>query len=360
MDIKGIVKEYGSPCLVLDSQRLRYNYNNLKNALPNVDLYYAVKANSELEVLRILDKEGSFFDVASGAEIEKCIEAGIDVEKLLYTHPIKNPKDIEVAIKYGSNTFVIDNLYELQKLPIHSNIIIRVKTFDYECASNLSKKFGCEIKDTIDIALECKNRNMNVIGYCFHVGSQIVSNSAYADMLVCLKETYDVLEEKGFNLQLLDIGGGFPSVWSAPVDMYEFCAPIREHLKPFEKYRIIAEPGRYLVNSAFTMIYSIIGKSIRDEKIWYYVDEGIYGSFSTVIYDKMDVSIDYLKDSKETLEPCVLTGPTCDCIDIISENALLPSDLEIGDILLTTYLGAYSISCATNFNGFDKTLIVFV
>jgi len=354
---KSLVRHHGSPLLLLDSQKIRDNYNILKESLPDVDLYYAVKSNSEKEVINILNKEGCNFDVASINEIKLCLDNGVKIDNLLYTHPIKSSSDIKIINDYGINTFVVDNICEISKIPSGSNILIRVKSFDYKCVSNLSKKFGCEVADIEDMSKKSRERGLNVIGMCFHVGSQISSNQSYIDMLISLKSVYDSFEKDGFKLEILDIGGGFPSFWDTPVDMYEFCSPIREYLSLFKEYRVIAEPGRYMVNNAFTLLYSVIGKNIRDDKIWYYVDEGVYGVFPTIIYDKASFPINFLNKSGGNLEPCVVSGPTCDCIDIISEDILLPSNLEVGDLLITEYIGAYSTVCSTTFNGIGKTKV---
>jgi len=357
---KSIIRKHGSPVLILDTKKIKDNYEILKESLPDVELYYAVKSNSEKGVLSVLKKCGCNFDVASLNEIKICLDCGIEINRMLYTHPIKSLKDINKMVEYGINTFVVDNDEEIKKIPEGSNVLIRVKTFEYKCGSNLSKKFGCEIEEIDHLACESRDKNLNVLGVCFHVGSQTSCNQAYVDMLISLRKEYTSLEEKGFNLKVLDIGGGFPSFWDAPIDMYEFCTPIREYLSLFDKYKIIAEPGRYLVNNSMTLLYSIVGKNIRDGKIWYYVDEGVYGSFSTIVYDKVNFSINFLNRGASDLESCVLTGPTCDCVDIISEDILLPSDLQIGDLLITEYIGAYSTVCYTNFNGLGKTKIVLI
>ena len=357
---KRIVRHHGSPVLILDSQKIIDNYEILKESLPGVEMYYAIKCNSEPEVLNILNKEGCNFDVASINEIKICKNNNIDVDKLLYTHPIKSENDIKLMRDYGIDTFVIDNIYEIEKIPSGCKTLIRAKAFDYKCGSNLSKKFGCDLEDIEDLAQICREKNLDVVGVCFHVGSQASSNQAYVDMLISLRGIYTSLEEKGFNLRILDIGGGFPSFWESSVDMYEFCSPIREHLSLFNDYIIIAEPGRYLVNNAFTLLYSVVGKNIRDSKIWYYVDEGVYGSFSAIIYDKVNFSVNFLNRGNNMLEQCVLAGPTCDCVDIISEEILLPSDLNVGDLLITGYIGAYSAVCSTSFNGIGKTKIICV
>ena len=357
---KSIVRSHGSPVLILDTKKIKDNYEVLQESLPNVSLYYAVKSNSEKEVIDILNKEGCNFDVASLNEIKLCMDNGVNSDRMLYTHPIKIPNEIEKIVSCGINTFVIDNIYEIIKIPKNSNVLIRVKAFEYKCGSNLSKKFGCEISDIKEIAEKSRENGINVIGLCFHVGSQSSSNQAFVDMLLSLKKSYEILENDGFELTTLDIGGGFPSFWDSPVDMYEFCGPIRDHLSLFNKYKIIAEPGRYLVDNAFTLLYSVIGKNYRDGKKWYYVDEGVYGSFSGVIYDKISFSINFFNKGVSGLESCVLSGPTCDCVDVISEDILLPSNLEIGDLLITEYIGAYSTVCASNFNGFNKTKIVCI
>lgn len=357
---KSIIRKYGSPVMVIDSKKIVSNYEILKESLPDVKFYYAVKSNSSKEVIDILNREQCNFDVASLNEIKMCLDRGVDISRLLYTHPIKIKNEISEICNLGINTFVVDNVNEIDKLPEKSDIMIRVKAFNYSCVSNLSKKFGCCFDEIEVIADAVKDNNMNLIGICFHVGSQSHSNQAFVDMLVSLKEYYDILENKGFSLRYLDIGGGFPSLWESPVDMYEFCRPIRDNLKLFKNYEIIAEPGRYIIDNACTLLYSIIGKNIRDDKLWYYVDEGVYGSFATVIYDKSNFSIKILDFKKGNLESCVLSGPTCDCVDVINDDILLPSNLEVGDILFTEYIGAYSSVCSSNFNGFEKTKIVVI
>ena len=197
---KRIVRQHGTPTLVLDAQKIKDNYEILKESLPNVFLYYAVKANSEKEVINILHNEGCNFDVASLDEIKLCLDNNVTVDKLLYTHPIKALKDMEEIKNYGIDTFIIDNIYEIEKIPSKANVLIRVKAFDYKCGSNLSKKFGCDINMVDDIAEKSREKNLNVIGLCFHVGSQAGSNQAYVDMLISLRKLYTSLEEKIFNL----------------------------------------------------------------------------------------------------------------------------------------------------------------
>ncbi|MBN2843911.1 MAG: type III PLP-dependent enzyme [Sedimentisphaerales bacterium] len=354
----GLVSEHGSPLLVFNPQEVRDCYREITEALPGVEMFYAVKCNNDKNIMKVLKEVGCSFDVATVTELKLCYEFGVGVNQIIYSHPIKSPKEVAGTVALGINTFVVDNESESVKLPEGSNIIIRVKTFEYQCVSNLSKKFGCELSDVVSLAKYYRERKFNIVGCCFHVGSQICSNQAYVDMLVALKPVYDELEAQGFKLSLLDIGGGFPSEWDIDIDIYDFCAPIREHLaKDFNKYKIMAEPGRFLANSSYTLLYKVIGKSIRNNRTWYYVDEGVYGTFSAVTCDKANVTIKALKES-DHMASCVISGQTCDSADVISEDTFLPLDLEIGDILVTEQIGAYSMASATTFNGFDLTKVI--
>jgi len=355
---KNLVENHGSPLIIFYKNRLIKNYNNLKNALPNVVIHYAIKSNSNPLIVKTLNDIGSSFDVASSTELKYCLKDNVPISNILYTHPIKTKEEILFFKNNKINTFVIDNISEIEKLSENDNILIRIKPVNIDCKHNLSKKFGCDISDIFNISNKIRQNNMNLIGICFHVGSQTLNPTPYLSTLKILVNIYKKLEKSGFNLSILDIGGGFPNSWDNKVDIFEFCSPIREYLKNFDKYKIIAEPGRFLVSDTCESIFSIIGKNYRNNKLWYYVDEGIYNSFSDIIYDKISYPIyDLYKQEKEI---CILAGQTCDSIDVICKNIQLSNNLNYGDILISSDIGAYSSECASSFNGFLKTKYVGV
>ena len=370
-----MTKKYIAPTLTIDLSKVVENFCSISDALPGVTIYYAVKSCPNYEIVRELSSIGCSFDIASVEEYdlcEKCLFESDKSSRIFYTHPIKSPYEIETLVEKGISDFVIDNIYELDKIPAGSNVFIRAKTIDYDCGCNLSKKFGCDISEIMELAKTVCEKEIYLKGICFHVGSQISTNLAFVDMLNCLKETYnEILSEKskqrrGFpnnkylsKFEILDIGGGFPYVSNNPIDINEFCIPINEELNWFidKGIRIYAEPGRYIVANAAILEFSIIGKNIRNGVTWYYADDGIYGSFMDVALSESTVSIYPKRSDAIDYGPVVLAGPTCDSVDIISENIILPQDLSIGDELVCDNMGAYVIGMSTRFNGLYNTKI---
>ncbi|THB69720.1 MAG: type III PLP-dependent enzyme, partial [Gammaproteobacteria bacterium] len=155
--------------------------------------------------------------------------------------------------------------------------------------------------------------------------------------------------ESGKLLSVLDIGGGFPADYSEQIDISRFCQPINEALQQLPDHiQVIAEPGRYISAAAMTSISRIVGKARRNDKTWYYIDDGVYGSFSGMIYDHAQYPLTVYSDIPE-LEEAVIAGPTCDSIDVIAKDILLPP-LNIGDLIIGEQMGAYTSASATDFN----------
>jgi ornithine decarboxylase len=166
---------------------------------------------------------------------------------------------------------------------------------------------------------------------------------------------------RGFALEVLDIGGGFPIDYLEPAPAIDaFCAPIREALARLPKgLRVIAEPGRFICGPAVVAISTVMGRAKREGRWWYYLDDGVYGTFSGQLYDKMRFPIEPLRDPERPREPCVISGPTCDSLDIIAEDLPMPV-LAIGERLLARQIGAYTMATATDFNYFPRAKVIAV
>ncbi|NLB17356.1 MAG: type III PLP-dependent enzyme, partial [Syntrophomonadaceae bacterium] len=212
---------------------------------------------------------------------------------------------------------------------------------------------------SIDLALLARNMGLNVNGLCFHVGSQNLNPFKYVDAIAECKRIFNLLALQGLILEVLDIGGGFP------VEYNEHIMPLRNFFDPiydalnryFSNTRIIAEPGRFVVADAVDLILTVIGKAKRDNVWWYYTDDGVYGSFSGKVFDHCDYPL--LSERKGKRDQCIVAGPTCDSFDITYQNSAMPQ-LEIGDMLMVSSMGAYTSCSATNFNGFApaRTIII--
>lgn len=354
--------EYGTPLLVVSRRKIVEKFQLLKEYLPQVDMYYAVKANPHPEILKVIAACNPYFDVCSRNEIESVLGLGVPGDNMIHTNPIKKQQDIEHAVEQGIYWFVVDNRYELKKfIPYRDRVklLMRLSFPNPDCVVNLSYKFGIDPEHALDLAFEARDMGLDVKGLCFHVGSQNVNPYKYVDAIVECRRIFNLLALKGMYLEVLDIGGGFPVEYLESIlPMRSFFEPIKDALdRYFGNVRIIAEPGRFVVGDACDLLTSVVGKSYRNNIWWYYIDDGLYGSFSGKVFDHCDYPV--LAERQGEREQCIIAGPTCDSFDIIYHNLAMPH-LEIGDMLVVPCMGAYTNCSATNFNGVPPANLIVV
>lgn len=356
--IESSVEQFGAPLLLLDCDIIRQQYRALKNALPGVTLHYALKPLPHPVVVRALLAEGASFDLATSGEVDLVAQEGVPAELTIHTHPIKRDADIRDALAYGCNVFVVDNLNELAKFKAYSEeveLLVRLSFRNSEAFADLSKKFGCSPEQALTIIATAQAWNIRIKGLSFHVGSQTTNPHKYVEAIhTCHRVMQQVVEMGLPALSTLDIGGGFPVNYTQqvmPID--EFCAPINQALNALpDTVHVLAEPGRFICAPAVTSVASVMGQAEREGQIWYYLDDGIYGSFSGLMFDDAKYPLVTIKQGGELL-PSVLSGPTCDSVDVIAENIMLPK-LENGDLVIGRTMGAYTSATATDFNFFKR------
>lgn len=360
--IQSLVAVHGAPLLILNCDAVKRQYQLLSMALPGVTLHYALKPLPHAAVVKTLLNEGASFDLATNGEVDMVRAAGVPAENTIHSHPIKRNADIRYALEYGCTTFVVDSIHELEKfIPYRdeAQVLVRLSFRNEAAYADLSKKFGCSPSKTIDIIQRAYDLGIRVRGLSFHVGSQTAEPDKYVQAINSSHDVIKQVAEMGLPaLRTLDIGGGFPVEYTEdvmPID--EFCAPIRVALAELpNSVRVIAEPGRFMVASAVTSVSSVMGQAEREGKTWYYLDDGVYGSFSGLIFDHGNYPIDAMNWQGERFAS-VLAGPTCDSIDVIDEDIMLPK-LNDGDLIVARMMGAYTSSTATEFNFFKKAEIV--
>jgi ornithine decarboxylase len=287
---------------------------------------------------------------------------GIAADRCIHTHPIKRDADIRNALHYGVRTFVADNPDEVRKFAScaeQANLLLRVSFRSPGAVCDLSRKFGCDPEDALGLARLAAELGVDVRGLSFHVGSQATDSVKHVEAInACAELIAAARREKLGTLDTLDIGGGFPiDYMQAAPEIGRFCAPIRAALGKLPKrINVIAEPGRYIVGPAAIGVASVMGRALREGHWWYYLDDGLYGSFSGQIYDHARYPVEPLRYTAERL-PSVLAGPTCDSIDVIAENLLLPK-LHVGDLIVGRAMGAYTWASASDFNFFSRATVV--
>jgi len=359
--IRHLVSRYGSPLFIIDTERVRRQYRRLAAALPGVDLHYALKPLPHPSVVGTLQSEGGWFDLATNGEVELVRSLNVPPERCIHTHPIKRDSDIRTALAYGVNRFVIDNPDELRKFVKYRSrcsLLIRVSFSSPEALCDLSRKFGCEPEGVADLFRLAAELRIKIDGLSFHVGSQAAGPAMFAEAIGKCRELLREGERHGHAARMLDIGGGFP------VDYLQSCMPIEEFAGPIRAalaqlppgIRVIAEPGRYISAPAAIAVASVMGRALRGGRWWYYLDDGLYGSYSGQVYDHMKYPLQALVPPGKTY-PCVLAGPTCDSIDVINDHMELPK-LDIGDLIVGHAMGAYTWASATDFNFFPRATVL--
>ncbi len=362
--IKGLVKKYGTPLFVISLSKIDERVQLFRNLLPRVEPYYAVKANSHPSVLRFLIRKDLGFDVASKSEIENIIKLGCRKEKIIFANTVKSPEALKTAAKNGIDLMTFDSEYELTKIAkIYpgARVIVRIKVPNVGSVVELSLKFGVEPADAIALLIKAIKLGLKPAGVSFHVGSQCLEVSNFIEALELASIIFHDALLKKIPLEILDIGGGFPIThFDNETDIFPSMAEkINSEInRLFDKnIKIIAEPGRFIIGPSCMLITRVIGKSIRNNKHWYYLDDGVYGCLSGIVYDHCKYQCRVFRNGPSQLS--TLAGPTCDSFDVISVSEDLP-ELEFGDIVYVENIGAYSLATATNFNSIPPAKVVIL
>ncbi len=359
---QALVAEHGSPLLVLNCETVWHQFSELKRALPNVDLYYAVKSLPHQAMVQTILDVGGGLELASSGEIELIRDLSTPPRRTIHTHPIKKDRDIIDALRFGCTTFVVDNPDELLKFVPHKHrvgLLLRVGFRSPSAVVDLSKKFGCPPEEVDTILKLGAQLGVHIKGLSFHVGSQCKNA---AEQVKAIEQCNTLIRRHhqtgAAPLSTLDIGGGFPVAYDqGELDIDYFCSPIRKALTKLPAYvNVIAEPGRYISAPAVKSIATVVGKAIRNGMHWYYLDEGVYGAYSGQMFDHMKYPLEVFSDRADHY-PSVLAGPTCDSIDVIAEEVMLP-EMRLGDLVVGHQMGAYTAASATRFNSVPETKFV--
>jgi ornithine decarboxylase len=360
------------PCLVVDLEVVRDNYQAFAKALPDTRVFYAVKANPAPEVLSLLASLGSCFDIASVSEIDLVLAAGATADRLSYGNTIKKERDIARAYALGVRLFAVDCLPEVEKVARAapgSRVFCRF-LFDCEGAEwPLSRKFGCEPALAVEVLEHAQRLGLEPHGVSFHVGSQQRNQHAWDRALSSAAAIFRECAERGINLSMVNLGGGFPTKYlrNVPTVKAYGTAIFRSLRKHFGNAipETIIEPGRGMVGNAGIIEAEVVlvsRKSNEDDVRWVYLDIGKFGGLAETMDESIRYPIKTPRDRDE-MAPCVIAGPTCDSADVLYEKVPypLPVSLEIGDKVLIEGTGAYTATYASvAFNGFAPLKTVHI
>lgn len=353
-----------SPLLVIDLDHVAERYVALADLVPDIAIYYAVKANPLPEVLRLLVALGASFDVASIGEVDQCLAAGADPGRLSFGNTVKKASAIRGAYERGVRRFAFDADGELDKLLAEapgSLVFCRILCDGFGAAWPLSRKFGCAPAMARELLLRAGRGGMR-LGASFHVGSQQFDVTAWDRALALVADLRAELRAEGFELDLVNLGGGLPATYredAPPIAAFTdaITLAVNRRLGPMRPREVMLEPGRHLVADAGVLrseVVTVARKSAMETHRWVYLDVGMFSGLAEV----MDEAIRYRISSSRTgpMGPVVVAGPTCDSADILYQHVdyQLPLDLAAGDEVILHSVGAYSTTYSTiGFNGFD-------
>lgn len=359
-ETEALAQEYGTPLLVLSLEQIEKNYRLLRTHLPRVKVFYAIKANPHRRILELMRDLGSNFDVASDGEIMELSSLGVDGSRMIYANPMKTVNGLRACRNAGVGKMTFDSAGEIDKMVREcpgATVLLRIRIDNSSAHVDLNKKFGAAREQALELLLKARDAGLDAAGIAFHVGSQTTSADPYLYALDIAREIFEEAAAAGMQLRIMDIGGGFPIPEpKVRFNLQEMLNQINARLdEDFPGVEIWAEPGRFICGTAVNLITSVIGVTERGGQPWYFLDEGLYGTFSGVLFDQWDFKLISFKEGEQVA--ATFAGPSCDSLDIMFRGKMTVRQEE-GDLILVPICGAYTSASATTFNGFSKANFV--
>lgn len=353
---------YDKPFLLIDSSIVRHKTRRFKAAMPRVRPHYAAKANPDPRVLKTLIEEKAGFEIASTVELDLLLNLGVPASEIYYSNPIKSSAYIKYAATKGVEWYAIDSVEELRKITNiapTAKMYLRIDTPNIGSDWPLAGKFGTHLADIREIIHEAARLKADLAGVTFHVGSQCRNPQNWRVGIERAKKVFENMRHNGLNPRLLNIGGGFPVRHTKPIPSIEVIAEVvnAEIADLPDDIQIMAEPGRYLVSDSACFVCQVVGTATRNDKRWMYWDAGMFGGMIEITEG---LHYEILTDRSGNNVPWSIAGPTCDSVDILMQDKMLPQNIQEGDFIYIRNAGAYTTAYASNFNGFPLPDVIVI
>ncbi|NLI30616.1 MAG: type III PLP-dependent enzyme [Nitrospiraceae bacterium] len=351
------------PYLLMDKEVIREKVGQIGRTIRNAKVFYAVKANPDIEVCRFLAEQGLGFEIASEGELRILAEIGVAPERIITSNPMKTFRFMEEAVAYGVNYFAYDTRPEVDKMARYApgaNVYVRLVVPNEGSEWPLSKKFGVEIEEAAELLIYARDKGLNPVGITFHVGSQCNNPYNWQSAVDKARELWETAAEAGIQLRMLDIGGGYPIRYTKNVVEIETIEKkidkaLRQRFA--EDVEIFIEPGRAVVGDSGVFVGTVIGKTKRSgDENWLYIDVGV---FNGLMESVGGIKYNYIVGARGEARSWTVCGPSCDSMDVIDKEAELPEP-EVGNRILIPSAGAYTISYASEFNGFSIPKVILI
>lgn len=358
-------RDIETPVLLLDGDSIREKVSMIGSNIGNSKVFYAVKANPDIETLRLVASLGTGFEIASEGELKMLSIIGVEPERIISSNPVKSEKFLRMAVSYGVKYFAYDSVEEVDKLAgmaPGSNVYIRLSVPNEGSEWPLSRKFGVEPDDAMKLISYAGSKGLNPVGITFHVGSQCVNIYSWNTALYKARALWEMADKSGVRMKVLNIGGGYPIKYTRNVVGIEAIERnvdclIRENFPG--DVEVFIEPGRAIVGDAGVFVSSVIGKARRAGENWIYIDVGV---FNGLMESLGGIKYSYIVESRGRAarkKKYVIAGPSCDSFDVMDREVSLPEP-DVGSLILILSGGAYTVSYASEFNGFSipKTILI--
>lgn len=351
-----------TPYLLMDRQMVADKVALIGKNIRNSRVFYAVKANPDIEVIKVMNSLGTGFEIASEGELQLLASIGVEPERIITSNPVKTFKFLQQAVDYGVTYYAFDSIAEVDKLKRYApgcNVYIRLTVPNEGSEWPLSKKFGVEMEEAEALLLYAKEKGLNPVGITFHVGSQCNNVYNWNSAIDKAHELWESVEQKGIKLRILNIGGGYPIRYTKNVvEIESIEKKINKALKQKfpDSVEIFIEPGRAVVGDAGVFVSTVIGKTKRGDENWLHIDVGVFNGLMESIGG---IKYTYVVGSRNDPMKWTISGPSCDSFDVIDKDVELPEP-EVGNRILILSSGAYTISYASEFNGFSIPKTIFI
>ena len=360
-----ITSKYRTPFLICDLSIVRENYKKIKKSIKGVEIFYAMKANDNEEIIKTLIDEGSSFEISSAGELFQLIRLSVSPEKIMCLNPIKNPAFLESLSKYGVKVMAFDSRSEIDKIAKYapkSQLLLRLQVDNEGSDWPLTKKFGVQATEAIKLLKYAKSKNLRLVGLTFHVGSQCLNKENWANALYVCEEIWKEAKKMNLPFSLISMGGGIPIKHTKDIpsikEIGEIINPIIKNnfVNLSDNLRVTTEPGRGLVGDSAIMVSSVVGNAKRGNEKWIYLDIGVFNGLMETIENFMYELKTLKKNKKSTV---TIAGPSCDSVDVTFKNVLLP-EVSLGDKVYILNTGAYTTVYGSRFNAFDVPKMYFI
>ena len=371
ISLKKIAADFGTPCFIYSHNDLVKNFSEIKNVFASEKrkVFYSVKANSNLSILKVLLELGAGFDIVSLGELERVIKIGAQPEKIIYSGVGKSEEEIIRSLEYGIHCFNVESFSELERInsiaaklnkvaPVSIRINPNIDPGSHEFISTgvETTKFGINLKNMMDAFIYANNeKSIELLGIDYHIGSQIESLDPFKEAIISVKKIVDQLKENNINIKLIDMGGGLGINYQnndAP-SLNDFGKTINQVINDNElsDYDFIVELGRSIVGNVGYILTSVEYIKKDSEKNFVIVDAGMDNLIRPALYDAWH-EIKPITDNKEQNILCDIVGPVCECTDFLGKDRRL--SVQQGDLLIISSCGAYASSMASNYNSRPK------